>query len=105
MKILRIRVEDNEKTEKIFSDDAVTPNLISINGPRIFKSEIEHIPVDEVPSQDYVINNLLKFFYARSLNEMIIDIDKWDSYYHVEELTIEEIEARLGHRIKIVDNK
>lgn len=102
MKTLRIKVEDDTN---IFEGDAKLSTIISITGPRIERIDIDHIPVDKVQSRRDVINNLLAFMCANSYNEMIIDIDKWDSQYHVEELTIDEIEERLGHRIKIVDNK
>lgn len=52
------------------------------------------------------IDTLAAYFYQEKLYKMVMDIDERDRYLApAKEMTIEDIENRLGHKIKIVSKK
>ena len=76
--------------------------------PRIKESECYHILENtrtDVSLED-ALNVLIREMFSRNTNEIIIDINgRNNSYKHTMEMTLEEIEAELGHKIKIVREK
>lgn len=80
------------------------PKLYSIDCPNI----LEQFEGKEISKDDAIkaIDTLAAYFYQEEICKMVMDIDERDRYLSpAKEMTIEEIEKKLGYKVKIVGEK
>lgn len=102
---------------KILKIDLIEKDMDScrispFNGPRLFEFECSNIlkkfegnPLcnDDVTE---AIDTLIAYFCQDGIYKIVIDIDKRDkSLAPAKEMTIEQIEKKLGYKIKIISDK
>lgn len=87
-------------------DPSMDDNMLEYGyTPKLYKEECQHIinNADENADLDQVLNDLISIISKRRLCSIIIDIDGRNKQLApAKEMTIEEIEKKLGHKIKIV---
>lgn len=102
---------DKTKNRKQIKIDLLGPpcgeiNLIGYEYPRLYPTEYKHIYLDhEITEEEFenCINTLVTYFMQNGLYGMLIDLDKKNKKLSpVKEMTIEEIEDKLGYKIKII---
>lgn len=77
------------------------PKLYSIDCHNI----LEQFEGKEISKDDAIkaIDTLAAYFYREEIYRMVMDIDERDRYLSpAKEMTIDEIELALGHKVKIV---
>ena len=76
---------------------------------RISEDEFPNIMLDhEVTDEEeeHALNTLITYFAQKDVYNIIVDLKmRNESYGPAKEMTIEEIEEQLGHKIKIVKEK
>ena len=84
-------------------------NHLGYDFPRLYPTEYNHIYLDhEITEEEFdnCINTLITYFMQNGYYAMIIDLDKRNKDLKpVKEMTIEEIENKLGCKIKIINKK
>ena len=107
-KSIVIKVEDP-------SFDPITPTTtFSKEGPFIYDRDCQHI-IDNlnrdteitVEELNHALDVVTAYFAEHCINELVLDINKRNEMLApAKEMTIEEIEEKLGYKIKIVkENK
>ena len=80
--------------------------------PRIYYSDcpniIKHCGKSKM-SEEYItdlLDTLITYFYENEIQSMVVDLEQRDRYLQpAKEMTIEEIEKKLGYKGKIVSDK
>lgn len=76
---------------------------------RLFSNEYPHIYLDHEVSKDEVehaIDTIITFFMQKDLKNMTVDLDRRENALKPPvELTLEEIEKKLGYKVKVVSEK
>ena len=109
-KIINIQLEDPNFLEEdrcSYYDFACVPKH-----PRLFSHEIDNIinrfdghkiTEDEI---EYALDLISLYMYQKEIYKLVVDIDERNKILSpAKEMTIEEIEAELGHKVKIVNKK
>ena len=108
-KIINIELKDPNFEEDIYSYDGF---VCTQKYPRLFSHEINNIinnfdgrkiNKDEVV---YALDLISLYLYQQEIYKLVVDIDERNrSLSPAKEMTLEEIEAESGHKVKIVNKK
>ena len=80
--------------------------------PRIYYSDcpniIKHCGKSKM-SEEYItdlLDTLVTYFYENDIQSIVVDLEQRDRYLEpAKEMTLEEIEKKLGYKVKIVSDK
>lgn len=87
--------------DRIYYDEPVHPHLCKYECKNILK-EAKKAKI----STDELINAVVAEMYKRQVYYITIDIDgREKSYEPAKEMTLSQIEAVLGHKVKIINEK
>lgn len=101
----------NKKTMKIelMGPPCGELNLLGHNYPRIYQTEYKNIYLDHKITEEELalaLNTLITYFMQKGSYAMVIDLDKRNKELKsAKEMTIEEIENKLGYKIKIINKE
>lgn len=90
----------------------VDPNLESGERPELRYSDCSHI-LEKYPFEDVTLDKaqnaldlLVAYIYKQRLTNVVIDLESRNKYLApAKEMTLEEIEEKLGHKVKIISEK
>lgn len=99
-------VDPSIKYTSFYTDNDV---FVEEKRPRLHKHECANILKEAKKSNittDDMLNAIVAEMYERNLYHITIDVDgREKSYEPPKEMTLSEIEAVLGHKVKIVNKK
>ena len=80
--------------------------------PRIYYNDcpniIKHCGKSKM-SEEYItdlLDTLVTYFYENDIQSIVVDLEQRDRYLEpAKEMTLEEIEKKLGYKVKIVSDK
>ena len=107
-KIINIELKDPNLEQDRYGYEYVRiPNY-----PRLFSHEINNIinkfdgrKITEDEAMD-ALDLISLYIYQEGIHKIVVDIDERNSGLEpAKEMTLEEIEAKLGHKVKIVNKK
>lgn len=98
--------------EKKIEIKLVDSNLESGEGPKLSYAECSNI-LEKYPFEDVTFDKvqdaldlLVAYIYKERLTSVVIDLEARNKYLApVKEMTLEEIEEKLGHKVKIISEK
>lgn len=107
-------VNEKYKNKKTMKIELMGPpcgelNLLGYSYPRIYQTEYKNIYLDHKITEEELalaLNTLITYFMQNGSYAMIIDLDKRNKELKpAKEMTIEEIENKLGCKIKIINKE
>lgn len=89
-------------------DIVLTENGVNTDHTRVYKSEYPYLYRENVTEEDVneALHTIISFYMDKGTNHLIIDLNKRNAYLApAKEMTLDQIEKELGHKIKIINNE